>query len=391
MKTFETRISGVRGEWPTALTKWHFSALNDVEACPRRWALSNATYRGLWEGRGYPKRPSPAKLTGRVIHRSAESILRSLTSAGCTGLEDPTSTVVLRDLGGISGVVDLQLKAELHELSSNPRAARMRDSLKRHLTEHVPSIRTAVQQLMRSIERISPRQQGALPATYQPSRLREGTYPEQVVEDDALPFMGVIDLLEVTEDGAEIVDFKSGSPDNTHEEQLRCYSALWKHDRTRNPEGRPVTRLRIVYPSGSIDLSLDGLDYDGTRDSLRSRILLATEALENEIPKANPSPDTCQYCSVRHLCDEYWESGTNEARTNTIDLELEVQELRTANSGTVKLPRTSSNATIFGLIDGIAPGDRVRALELYRSVDDETAEIQLRVAPQSELFVMRAE
>ena len=77
--------------------------------------------------------------------------------------------------------------------------------------QHVPSMRTAVQQLMRSIEWISPREQRAFPATAQPSRLSRGTYPEKVVEDGALSVMGVIDLLEVTEDGAEIADFKSGS------------------------------------------------------------------------------------------------------------------------------------------------------------------------------------
>ena len=390
MRTFETRISEVRGEWPGPPARWHYSALKDVEACPRRWALSNATYPGLWGGRGYPRRPSLAALTGRVIHRSAESILRSLTGAGCKGLEDPTSAVVLRDLGGISGVVDSQLEAELHDLQPNPRAARMSDSLKRYLTEHVPSMRTAVQQLMRSVERISPRQHRASPGTAQPSRLYPGTYPEQAVEDAELSFMGVIDLLEVTEDGAEIADFKSGAPHPTHEEQIRCYSAVWRYDAIRNPEGRPATRLKIAYPSRSIELAPDGIDDDGTRNALRVRILFATEALEQDIPDARPSPENCQFCSVRHLCDEYWESAAIEARANTVDLELVVQELRTASSATVHLPRMSSNATMLGLVDGVGPGDRVRALELFKSVNQDTAEVRLSVGPQSELFIKRS-
>lgn len=340
---FETQILGVSGEWPAPPTKWSFSALKDVEACPRRWALSNATYGGLWEGRGYPRRPSLSTLIGLVVHRSAESILRSLSSAGCSGIKDPNSTVVLQDLGGISGVLSSQLEAESNELWLNPRATRMRDYLKRRLTEQVPSMRTAVQQLMRSIERISPREQRRSPETHQPSRLRPGTYSEQVVADDALRFIGVVDLLEVTEEGAEIIDFKSGSPDISHEEQLRCYLTLWKHDVIRNPEGRPATRLRIVYPSNSIDLDLDGFDYESARDSLRTRIEVATEALEDEIPNARPSPDTCRYCSVRHLCDEYWDTGTNEERTNSFDLELEVRELRTANSGRVQLHQTGAS------------------------------------------------
>ena len=390
MRTFETRVSGVRGEWPDPPTRWHYTALKDVEACPRRWALSNATYPELWSGRGYPTRPSPAVLTGRVIHRSAESIIRSLTSAGCTGLEEPTSAVVLRGLGGISCVVDSHLEAELNDLQTNPRAARMSDSLKRYLTEHVPSMRTAVQQLLRSVERISPRRHRSFAGTAQPSRLSPGTYPEQVVEDEALSFMGVIDLLEVTEDGAEIADFKSGSPDPTHEEQVRCYSAAWRYDATRNPEGRPATRLRIAYPSGSIEIAPDGIDDDGTRNALRARLSVATEALEHETPDARPTPENCGFCSVRHLCDEYWESGTNEATAATVDVELVVKDLRTASSATVLLPRVSSSVTMLGSFDGVGPGDRLRALELYKSVDEDTGEVRLRVGPQSELFVKSA-
>ena len=387
MRTFETRISEVRGEWPGPPARWHYSALRDIEVCPRRWALSNATYPGLWSGRGYPRRPSPAALVGRVIHRSVESIIRSLTRAGCTGLEDPTSAVVLRDLGGISEIVDSQVEAELHDLQVNPRAARMSDSLKRYLTEHAPSMRTAVQQLVRNVERISPRRQRAFPGTAQPTRLSPGTYPEQVVEDEALSFMGVIDLLEVTEDGAEIAEFKSGSPDPTHEEQVRCYSAVWRYDATRNPDGWPATRLRIAYPSGSIDVAPDRVDDDHTRNELRVRISIATEALEQDVPDARPTPENCRFCSVRHLCDEYWESGTNEATANAVDLELVVQELRTASSATVLLPGMSSSVTLLGSFDGVGPGDRLRALELFKSVNKDTGEIRLRVGPQSELFV----
>ena len=78
--------------------------------------LSNATYRAPWEGRGYPRHPSLSTLIGRVVHRSAELILRSLSSAVCSELEDLTSTFAWQDLGGISGVLDLQLQAEPNDL-----------------------------------------------------------------------------------------------------------------------------------------------------------------------------------------------------------------------------------------------------------------------------------
>ena len=251
-------------------------------------------------------------------------------------------------------------------------------------------MRTAARQLMRSVERISPRQQRASPGTAQPSRLSPSTYPEQVVEDAALSFMGVIDLLEVTEDGAEIADLKPGSADPTHEEQIRCYSAVWRYDAIRNPEGRPATRLKIADPSGSIELAPDGIDDEGTRNTLRVRISVATEALGQDIPDARPSPENCQSCSVRHLCDEYWESAAIEARAIAVDLELVVQELRTASSATVHLPRMSSNATMLDLVDGVGPGDRVRALELFKSANEDTAEVRIRVGPQSEVLIKRS-
>ena len=105
------------------------------------------------------------------------------------------------------------------------------------------------------------------------------------------------------------------------------------------------------------------------------RISVATEALGQDIPDARPSPENCQSCSARHLCDEYWESAAIEARAIAVDLELVVQELRTASSATVHLPRMSSNATMLDLVDGVGPGDRVRALELFKSASPDCSRV----------------
>ena len=265
----------------------------------------------------------------------------------------------------------------------------MSDFLKRYLTEHVPSMRTAVQHLMRSVERISVRQQRASPGTALPSRLSPGTYPDQVVEDAALSFMGVIDLLEVTDDGAEIADFKSGSLDPTHEEQIRCYSAVWRYDVIRNPEGRPETRLKIAYPSGSIERrSGSRIDDDQHKkcscecgfQSLRSRL-----SRTSPLPARHPRTVNSARCDIS--CDEYWESADHRGE------------------GYCRRPGVGRAGTAnckFG--NGAPPSDVIerhdcsaRSMESVQVTgcvrlscssqsNEDTAEVWIRVGPQSEVF-----
>lgn len=53
--------------WPKAPRCMSFSTLSELEACPRRWALSVADYPHVWEKRGYPPRPQITALEGAVV------------------------------------------------------------------------------------------------------------------------------------------------------------------------------------------------------------------------------------------------------------------------------------------------------------------------------------
>lgn len=389
MTSFETQVARIRGQWPKSPSKWSYSVLSEVEACPRRWALRNATYPDLEDSRGYPNKPVPAALIGRVIHRSSEVILNALADAECSGLDDPQSAAAIRRLGGISKVVDKQLTAEIQSLSANPRVVQMLDTLERQLREQSPSMRVAVQRLLKSVEHISPRRSGRSKQRGSSSRLATGTHPEQWLEDETIPFVGQVDLLEVTPEGAEITDFKSGSPSPKYEEQVLIYAALWKHDHQRNPEASPVQRLRVIYPDGSHEIEVNEDKVEETRLSVVARVANAKEAAEQEIPIARPSIDNCQYCTVRHLCDDYWISGTNELRVSLLDLEIAVEEVRTATTRRVVVLNSGVTATLFSPADDLKVGDCARALELHESVDADTDEVLLRCGPRSELFRLK--
>ena len=108
--------------WPEPPTMWSPSSLRDVEVCPRRWALRRATYEAFGEG-GFPRRPSAPTLAGTVVHAVIERILEALGAAGCATTHDPKVVTVLRELGGLSALVEAATTETLADARRSPRFA----------------------------------------------------------------------------------------------------------------------------------------------------------------------------------------------------------------------------------------------------------------------------
>ena len=75
---FKTHVRGVEGTWPGRPEFWSYSSLREAEECPRRWALTRATYRAVWDRPGYPPRPIMPAMVGDTVHRALDVILRTL-------------------------------------------------------------------------------------------------------------------------------------------------------------------------------------------------------------------------------------------------------------------------------------------------------------------------
>ncbi len=317
---FETDVEGLWGYLPGSPPMWSFSSLKDVEACPRRWVLSRAHYPDVWGRHGYPRIPHLASLLGDVIHRALEVTVEALAASGCIATNSSEAVGVLRGLGGLSAVLREAIDLKVDGLGSNPRVSPIaRENLRQALLDQLGVASNRVQLFL---------SRGTLPAWVDgvdgPSDASEssrggggqrrrrsvgvGAHPEVDVVADQLRLWGRIDLVTVDESGVTITDFKTGHEDPSHDEQVRLYALLWARDRQTNPERRATTALVVSYPAR--DRAVPVPDASALRTleaSLTTRIANADLATSTGDPRALPSPDTCAFCHVRHLCGDYWE------------------------------------------------------------------------------------
>jgi hypothetical protein len=89
--SFDTGVDGMVAILPGRPDFWSYSSLKEIDACPRRYALSRSSYPQLWDGQGYPQVPATAALFGDVIHGALDRIVRALIAAGCASPQDPGS------------------------------------------------------------------------------------------------------------------------------------------------------------------------------------------------------------------------------------------------------------------------------------------------------------
>jgi hypothetical protein len=134
---------------------------------------------------------------------------------------------------------------------------------------------------------------------------------------------GQVDLLNLTEVAAEIVDFKSGGEDDHHAEQVILYGLLWLTDQVANPDRTPVGALRVSYPANVVEVP-PPTDWQAVQEEDAARIEAADVSL-TEAPMARVSED-CRYCSVRHMCEEYWLAGSSAPVSDSFgDAEVHVE------------------------------------------------------------------
>ena len=134
--------------WPDAPGNMSVTALNDIEACPRRWALRHADYPKLWGGYGYPPRLHMGALLGSVTHLALETIVREFIRTGCPSVKDATAVSVMRNLGGYTHILYNCIDRVISRLRENPRARRHLEYSTQFLRARIPRLRTQVQAML---------------------------------------------------------------------------------------------------------------------------------------------------------------------------------------------------------------------------------------------------
>lgn len=323
--------------WPSAPIRMSYSTLRGIEACPRRWGLGRSEYTGSMGMSGYPRRLRIGSLAGEVAHLTLRRAAEALHRAGCISPEDPSVVSALRDLGGLSAVLESCAEDVIGRLAANPRAAHRITQFQVDLVRRLPELRQVVQGTLQrmfgvtvspaSADQPSPLAEGA-----KRSALGLGFHAEVELAPAGLDWVGVADAIKVGPQTCEIIDYKTGEEDPGHSEQLRIYALLWARDGKINPEARLATDLTVAYPgTARIVPAPSGSELDELETELRRRADSARAALQHQPPAAEVSAANCRFCDVKQLCGEYWtpegqESISDDAALSPRCLQVEILE-----------------------------------------------------------------
>lgn len=388
-------------KWPETPDQMSLSRLREIEACPRRWALEAAYFPEIWARRGYPNKPHAAALVGRIVHLAVEVIVKALMKERCAGISDPKASSVIMELGGYGRIIDDCSLRVFSDYADNPRAQPYMQPLQQRIQSLRPDIRERVQMIVARTTLTSRSDSGSSGAREGRHRLAPGAHAEVELIAKDISWIGIADLIQISDDLCEIHEIKTGEPDDEHRFQLQVYSALWAYDKERNPTGRLATKLTLCYQTGNVDVPiLSKPELDALAETLKSRRLNALSALHQHPPAAKPSKDTCKHCSVRQLCEPYWESGHSlEESPDGAFCDLEV--VITGEHGTTSWEGTSAKAGPLPIgskllirttqqSEGFRTGARVRILDLHLAVSHDSQPSIASAGQASEIFILQA-
>lgn len=373
-------------EWPKAPDRMTFSALRDIEACPRRWALGSANYPDIWDQSGYPERIRVPTCVGSIVHRALERITRALAIAGCSSVQDPQAAGVLRELGGYTGIIATCTDEILTSQARNPRNQPVFEPNAQRIRSQAGHIRRQVQMLLARVRlQARPKVESSQDRDKHKRRpLGPGSHPEVFLSAPTLGWVGVADLINISETECEIVEIKTGEPRDEHPHQLQTYSLLWFRDAVLNPDARHATRLTLAYPGGDAEvLPPSPKELTAIERDLRDRTRAAVSDAVDSPPAARPTVDNCNHCNVKQLCDEYWLTSTQQqlargANTNPsfVDLELTITGRHGPSSWNAVVrvsPTFSQGETVVWrvspeMVPRLRDGQRVRVLDAVVAV-----------------------
>jgi len=136
-----------------------------------------------------------------------------------------------------------------------------------------------------------------------------GALSEVKLRHPTLAFLGVLDRVQLTGEGVEVVDFKSGKASEKHRTQLMRYALLW----WRVP-GETPARVTAQYLDGPQSWDVGEAALIEAEGALTEAIAALTDHLTGRPASARPGPG-CAWCPVRARCDDGWALGEENARS----------------------------------------------------------------------------
>jgi hypothetical protein len=374
---------------------WSASTLNEVEECPKRFALRRASFPEIWSRAGFPNRISTAQVKGIVVHEVVSMIMNSVQNSS----ELPEMSVMsfLKERGGYLELLKITLEKELQSAGSNPRAELMVESIKREILADLSELRGQVQYFVKeSINKVPGL--SVRVSNLEINNMASTTFQIQPINseyqivDSEFPIEGYLDLLLTHEDIDHIIDYKTSK--TIHDEywdQLSLYAWLWNRSAKNLRKGD--CRIEIISGANLSESRVIKIeDLPTIQINVLDRIQSAEQAITGEIA-AKPSVDSCRFCAVKVLCNPYWNMNENQSiEAKWLDMRIRTMENLGGHAWRVSILSDDTPAMLIvgDRDDGsIAIGQEFRLLNAYKNEDEETG-VVIRLSQNSEIFRVTA-
>ena len=370
---------------------WSASTLNEVEECPKRFALRRANFPEIWSRAGFPNRISAAQVKGIVVHEVVSMIMNSVQIS--SELPEICIMSFLKERGGYLELLKITLEKELLSASSNPRAELMVETIRREVLADLSELRGQVQYFVKEsinkVPAINTRLDNLeinakASNTFQIPPINS----EYKIVDSEFPIEGYLDLLLTNEDIDHIIDYKTSK--TIHDEywdQLSLYAWLWNRSAKNLRKGD--CRIEVISGANLSESRVIKIeDLPTIQINVLDRIQSAEQSITGEIA-AKPSIDSCKFCAVKVLCSPYWNMNENQStEAKWSDMRIKTMGNLGGNAWSVSILSDDTPAMLIvgDRDDGsIEIGQEFRLLNAYKNEDEETG-VVIRLSQNSEIF-----
>ena len=370
---------------------WSASTLNEVEECPKRFALRRAKFPEIWSRAGFPNRISAAQVKGIVVHEVVSMIMNSVQISS----ESPEMCIMsfLKERGGYLELLKITLEKELLSASSNPRAELMVETIRREVLADLSELRGQVQYFVKEsinkVPAINTRLDNLeindkASNTFQIPPINS----EYKIVDSEFPIEGYLDLLLTNEDIDHIIDYNTSKTiHGEYWDQLSLYAWLWNRSAKNLRKGD--CRIEVISGANLSESRVIKIDDLPTiQINVLDRIKSAEQSITGEIA-AKPSIDSCKFCAVKVLCSPYWNMNENQStEAKWSDMRIKTMGNLGGNAWSVSILSDDTPAMLIvgDRDDGsIEIGQEFRLLNAYKNEDEETG-VVIRLSQNSEIF-----
>ena len=370
---------------------WSASTLNEVEECPKRFALRRASFPEIWSRAGFPNRISAAQVKGIVVHEVVSMIMNYVQNS--SELAETSVMSFLKERGGYLELLKSILDKELLSANSNPRAELMVESIKREILSDLSELRGQVQYFVKESINKLPAASSRV-ENEEINEMASTTFQippinsEYKIVDSEFPIEGYLDLLLTNEVIDHIIDYKTSK--TIHDEywdQLSLYAWLWYRSAKNLRKGD--CRIEVISGANLSDSRIIKIeDLPTIQMNVLDRIENAEQSITGEVA-AKPSIDSCKFCAVKVLCNPYWNMNENQStEAKWSDMRIRTIGSLGGNAWSVSLLSDDTPAMLIvgDRDDGsIEIGQELRLLNAYKNEDEETG-VVIRLSQNSEIF-----